>query len=114
MRRLPFEPVALHGLSMRQLAAVLSRADAFVCNDTGVMHLAAAVGTPLVAVFGPTDPDEWKPPGAEFIAVRGSGGRCEAVEVTQVLQALQALPGSRLISRAEHAGRSVPADPQRD
>jgi heptosyltransferase II len=38
------------------LPALLSRLDALVCGDTGVGHLAAALGTPVVALFGPTDP----------------------------------------------------------
>jgi heptosyltransferase-2 len=38
------------------LIALLSRLDALVCGDTGVGHLAAALGTPVVALFGPTDP----------------------------------------------------------
>jgi heptosyltransferase II len=37
------------------LAGVLSLADVFVSNDSGAMHLAAAVGTPVVAMFGPTN-----------------------------------------------------------
>jgi len=43
------------------LAAVLSRLSLFVTPDTGPMHLAAVVGTPLVAVFGPSSPDRWGP-----------------------------------------------------
>jgi lipopolysaccharide heptosyltransferase II len=42
-------------------AEVLRRADVAVCNDSGAMHLAAAVGTPVVALFGPTDP-RWTGP----------------------------------------------------
>lgn len=38
-----------------QLAGVLAACSAFVSNDSGAMHLAAAVGTPVVAMFGPTD-----------------------------------------------------------
>ena len=38
------------------LPAVLSEISALVCGDTGVAHLAAALGTPVVALFGPTDP----------------------------------------------------------
>jgi ADP-heptose:LPS heptosyltransferase len=37
-------------------AAILSRLDLVVTGDTGPMHLAAAVGTPVVAIFGPSDP----------------------------------------------------------
>ena len=38
------------------LPALLSEVDALVCGDTGVGHLASALGTPVVALFGPTDP----------------------------------------------------------
>lgn len=48
--------------SLAQLAAVLAGADAVVCGNTGPMHLAAAVGTPVVAVFPPTVPlARWRP-----------------------------------------------------
>jgi lipopolysaccharide heptosyltransferase II len=46
-----------------QLAALLSRVDLLVCNDSGPMHLAAALGTPVVAIFGPTDPKKVGPYG---------------------------------------------------
>jgi heptosyltransferase-2 len=39
-----------------ELPALLSRCTTFVGNDSGAMHVAAAVGLPVVAVFGPTDP----------------------------------------------------------
>jgi len=40
-----------------QLAAVLKRCDVVVSNDTGPMHMAVSVGIPVVAIFGPTDPE---------------------------------------------------------
>lgn len=43
------------------LAAVLARLDLFVGNDTGPAHLAEAVGTPTVRLFGPADPRRWGP-----------------------------------------------------
>jgi len=43
------------------LAAILRRSTLFVGGDSGVMHLATAAGTPLVALFGPTDPRAWGP-----------------------------------------------------
>ena len=42
--------------SLPQLAALLHRADLMVTGDSGPMHIAAAVGTPLIAIHGPTDP----------------------------------------------------------
>ncbi|HPN34805.1 MAG TPA: glycosyltransferase family 9 protein [bacterium] len=67
--------------NLRRLAALYSQAGLFICNDTGVMHLAASVSTPLVAVFGPTDPALWKPWGSNFCAVRADDHRCASVSV---------------------------------
>ena len=49
--------------SLRQHAALLKRCALFVGNDNGPMHMAAAVGTPVVALFGPSNPSEWGPRG---------------------------------------------------
>jgi len=46
-----------------ELACFLARARLYVGNDSGVTHLASAVGTPVVALFGPTDPAIWAPRG---------------------------------------------------
>jgi hypothetical protein len=46
-----------------ELACWLARAGLYVGNDSGITHLAAAVGTPVLALFGPTDPDVWAPRG---------------------------------------------------
>jgi heptosyltransferase-1 len=49
-------PVDLTGkTSLKQLAYIITKAQAFVGGDTGPMHLAAALGTPVVAIHGPTD-----------------------------------------------------------
>lgn len=47
--------------SMGELAAVLQRCALFIGNDSSPMHLAAAVGTPVIAIFGPTSPQEYGP-----------------------------------------------------
>lgn len=56
-------------LHLQQTAALIARCRAFLGNDTGLMHIAAAVGTPTVAVFGPTSPRIYLPAGA--VAVSG-------------------------------------------
>lgn len=53
-------------LNVRESAAVVSRAQAYVGHDSGPMHLAAAVGTPCVAIFSSRNlPGEWFPPGSQ-------------------------------------------------
>ena len=57
-------PVNFSGkLNLRQMAGVLARAQAFVCNDSAPMHVAAAVDTPVMALFGPSDSNETSPYG---------------------------------------------------
>jgi len=46
-----------------ELACWLAGARVFIGNDSGITHLAAAVGTRVVALFGPTNPDVWAPRG---------------------------------------------------
>lgn len=48
--------LAEHGQTLASLKAILARARLLVTNDTGPRHLAAAFGTPTIALFGPTDP----------------------------------------------------------
>ena len=47
---------------LRELAGVVAEADRVVCGDTGVGHLATALGTPSVVLFGPVPPARWGPP----------------------------------------------------
>lgn len=48
-------------LTLSELTALLRDADLMLCNDSGPMHIAAAVGTPTIAFFGPTDPNVFGP-----------------------------------------------------
>ncbi|MCL0042440.1 lipopolysaccharide heptosyltransferase II [Thermodesulfovibrionales bacterium] len=49
--------------SLRGLSSLISECDLFVTNDSGPMHIAYAVGTPTVAIFGSTDPEQTGPVG---------------------------------------------------
>ena len=51
----------LTGGDLRNAIIALAAADAAVTNDSGLMHVAAAIGTPTIAIFGPTSPWHWKP-----------------------------------------------------
>jgi heptosyltransferase III len=67
------------------LVTELHLATLFIGHDTGVTHLAAAAGTPTVALFGPTDPEIWAPKGEHVCVVRSpdqtmSGIRPESVD----------------------------------
>ena len=65
------DPMRVDGTTdVVMLAAVLQQARLLITADTGPMHLAAAVGTPLVAVFGPSMPWRYGPLGRESRVVR--------------------------------------------
>jgi heptosyltransferase-3 len=62
LRRTKSHPVSLAGkLSIKELGALTARAKLFVGVDSMPMHLAAAMGTPTVALFGPSGENEWGP-----------------------------------------------------
>jgi heptosyltransferase-3 len=57
-------------LSLLELAAILRSARLFLGSDSGVAHLAAAVGVPTGVIFGPTDPRRWAPRGPDVAIIR--------------------------------------------
>jgi len=58
--------------SLDAAARVLQRCALLVTNDNGLLHIAAAVGTRTLALFGPTSPEQWAPRGKQHAVVRGS------------------------------------------
>src|SRR3989338_1887497 len=51
------------GLSLIELASILEKCSLYIGNDSGITHLASAVGIPVIAIFGPTNVNVWKPTG---------------------------------------------------
>ncbi len=73
--------------------AVVAQLDLLVCNDTGVMHMADALGVRLVAVFGPGDPSFIGPRGGGGVLARPCAGRpcfdhCSQPDAAQCLKAI--------------------------
>lgn len=58
------------GLSLVQLASVMEGCRLFIGNDSGISHMAAAVGLPTLAIFGPTDHRVWSPRGEKVEVLR--------------------------------------------
>ncbi|HOV86370.1 MAG TPA: glycosyltransferase family 9 protein [Syntrophobacteraceae bacterium] len=67
-------------LSLSRLAAFLAEARLYCGNDSGASHLAAAVGTPSVVVFGPTDPEVWAPRGPHVHVVQDCWKESEVLD----------------------------------
>lgn len=68
--------VAAGRLSLTASVALMKRATVYVGLDTGPMHMAAMVGTPVVALFGPTHPERVGPYGAGNTVVQAEGVDC--------------------------------------
>jgi len=66
--------------SIRQLASLLKRSSLLITNDSAPMHIGCAVGTKVLAIFGPTDPRKYGPTG-EFDAVINKKLFCSPCEV---------------------------------
>lgn len=69
--RVPAQDDILRELPLISLAHAIAQARICVGNDSGIAHLAAALGRPTVAIFGPTDPEQWAPRGPRVQIRRG-------------------------------------------
>lgn len=74
--------------NLYELGCWISTARVYIGNDSGITHLAAAVGPPVVAIFGPSDPAVWAPRGDR---VRVVAGRLEEITVDDVLRAAKSI-----------------------
>lgn len=75
-------------VDLNQLAALYSAADLFLGHDSGPGHVAAAVGTPCILLFGSTDPGIWAPRG-DRVAILQAGAGWESLTVETVFEAVE-------------------------
>ncbi len=83
------ELAVAENLPLTQVAALLARADWFLGHDSGISHLAAAMGARCVLLFGPTDPDVWAPPCPAVTVLRSGTGLMPGLSVPAVQEAVR-------------------------
>ncbi len=81
------DPMLIHNRPLPDLVAVLRHADLFLGHDSGITHLAGAVGCRTVAVFRSTDPRMWAPPreNVEIIEIGPHEEECAARRIPAML-----------------------------
>ncbi len=90
--------------TLMQLASLIKRCDVYVTGDSAPMHVAAAMQTPFVALFGPTDPGRHLPPADRYVVLqkncppcykdtckKGNNACMREITVSDVLQAIEHL-----------------------
>jgi ADP-heptose:LPS heptosyltransferase len=92
-------------VDLREMIALLERCDVLLCNDSGPMHLAGALGVPTVAVFGSGIPRLFAPlgEGHELVTANSEGGSARPYDVSEV-------PTSTVLDAIERTLRNAPAN----
>ena len=102
-------PIPVKNIGLRETAALIQRCHLYIGNDTGPMHIAAALGTRVVAIFGPTDANRSGPYGDKHVVIaekvecspchpgRKPGGckrgKCRAMEVVSLERVTEIVEG---------------------
>jgi heptosyltransferase-1 len=92
--------------SLTQLIAFTRRARLFIGGDTGPMHLAAALGVPVVAIFGPTDPARNGPYGTRSIVLRSPSSPTTHTRRAQPDEGLLEITADQVVAAARQLLRS--------
>ena len=111
-------------LGLKDLVALIRRADLFVSNSTGPLHIAAAVGTPVIGLFPPTSecsPERWGPYTAKkrvFVPDRNlcsrcKGGECEAADCMELITVEEVFDAAKLLLMSDEMRERYEAHAQR-
>jgi heptosyltransferase I len=95
--------------SISELIALTRRARLFIGGDTGPLHLAAALGVPVVAIFGPTDPARNGPYGTQSVVLRSPASKTSLSHTSAPDPGLLAISADEVISAARELLRSTHA-----
>ena len=77
------QAVQIPATNLKQLAAILQKCSLIVTNDSGPMHIAAAMGLPVVAIFGPTNPALQGPVGTKTAVIQNKELDCLGCNLTK-------------------------------
>lgn len=82
----------INDITLQQLMGVISHLDLLICNNSGPLHIATALGIPTVSTMGPTLPERWRPRGKNHIVIRKdiacspcNLGRCRTHECMELI-----------------------------
>ncbi|MFH0800868.1 MAG: D-glycero-beta-D-manno-heptose 1,7-bisphosphate 7-phosphatase [bacterium] len=95
--------------SLKELAAVLGKCDLLVCPDSGPMHIAAALGVPVVGIFALKEdfPGRWGPLGTRYEVVRPQSWRCSrkcVKEKCPKISCYEEIPPEKILEAVERLG----------
>ncbi len=89
LNKLTENATLLADLPIEHIAAIIATSKGYIGNDSGISHLAGTLGTPAVAIFGPTNPKHYKPMGNKVSTVPSNNDRWP--EANDIFAALQKL-----------------------
>jgi heptosyltransferase-2 len=106
-------------LTLRQSMALYKQLQFAICVDSGPAHLSAAVGTPTIAIFGPTDPQRWRPFGDSHSAIYDTTLACRPCHYKMTCSdrpCLTQMPASVIVRKAIETfeGKGKIPDPHKD
>ncbi len=99
--------------TIKELAALICRADMHIGNDNGIKHIAVAMGTPTVTVHGPSDPVSWEPPNSPlnvWIKKDVDCGKCTPSTCKYNLKCLDAIQPDEVLILAQGLYERVKKD----
>ncbi len=92
LEKIDISPKLFMNKTVPEVAALISKSNLFITNDTGIMHVAGAVDTPQISIFGPTNPNNWAPVGGNKYWLK-KGNYIDSVSVKDVLELAERILG---------------------